>query len=305
MDWLSSRSDMSTQSAQTQAPRAWLQYGALLIVFAVVVAGGYLGFRTFATSSTPSSYNLTLFAVVAGIASFFSPCAFPLLPSYFSFHQAAGRHTEEPRKGTGNAIRYGLAAALGVTTFALILDAIIAILGTGVAQALSISGPAPSQFVRIFRGAIGVILLTLGIAQLLGWNLKPAFMDSLAFYTRPQREGQRGPAASLYLYGLGYNAAGMGCTAPILAGLIVVALASGGIASALGAFFVFAVTMGALMLVVSLLVAASEEILLTRMKAATPKIKRAASYALILVGIFNIYTAINNPLFLALLFPSP
>ena len=98
-------------------------------------------------------------------------------------------------------------------------------------------------------------MLTLGIARLLGWNLKPAFMDSLAFYTRPQREGQRGPAASLYLYGLGYNAAGMGCTAPILVGLIVVALAS-----ALGAFFMFAVTMGALMLVVSLLVAASEEL---------------------------------------------
>ena len=207
---------------------------------------------------------------------------------------------EEPRKGTGKAIRYGLAAALGVITFALILGAIIAVLGTGVAQALSISGPTPSQFVRIFRGAIGGILLTLGIAQLLGWNLKPAFMDSLAFYTRPQREGQRGPAASLYLYGLGYNAAGMGCTAPILVGLIVVALAS-----ALGAFFMFAVTMGALMLVVSLLVAASEETLLTRMKAATPKIKRAASYLLILVGAFNIYTAINSPLFLALLFPSP
>ncbi len=90
-------------------------------------------------------------------------------------------------------------------------------------------------------------------------------MDSFAFNTRPNREGERGPAASLYLYGLGYNAAGMGCTGPILAGLIVVALASGGLASALGAFLVFAVTMGALMLVVSLLVAASEETLITRM----------------------------------------
>ena len=144
--------------------------------------------------------------------------------------------------------------------------------------------------------------MTLGVGQLLGWNLKPTFVDAFAFYTRPRQVGERGPATNLYLYGLGYNAAGMGCTAPILAGLIVVALASGGIASALGAFFVFAVTMGALMLVVSLLVAASEETLLTRMKAATPKIKRAASYVLILVGIFNIYTAINLPVFLSLFF---
>jgi cytochrome c biogenesis protein CcdA len=108
----------------------------------------------------------------------------------------------------------------------------------------------------------------------------------------------------LYLYGVGYNAAGMGCTGPILAGLIVVALASGGVASAFGAFFVFALTMGTLMLVVSLLVAASEETLITRMKAATPIIKRAASYVLILVGVFNIYTAINLPVFLSMFFPS-
>ena len=295
---------MSTQSAQARVRRAWLQYGVLLIVFVVVIGAGYLGFRVFATTPTLSAANLYLFAVVAGVASFFSPCAFPLLPSYFSFYQTAGRHTEGPRRGTGKALRFGLAAALGVITFALILGLIIAVLGTGVAQTLSISGPGPSQFVRIFRGVVGIILLTLGIAQLLGWNLKPAFMDSFAFYTRPNREGERGPAASLYLYGLGYNAAGMGCTGPILAGLVVAALASGGVASALSAFLVFAVTMGALMLAVSLLVAASEETLITQMKAAAPKIKRAASYVLILVGAFNIYTAINLPVFLSLLFPS-
>ena len=281
----------------------WLQYGALIIVFAVVIVTGYLGFRTFAMTPTLSSANVYLFAIVAGVASFFSPCAFPLLPSYFSFYQTAGRRSDGPGKGAGKALKFGLAAALGVITFALILGAIIAVLGTGVAQSLSISAPEASQFVRIFRGVVGAILLTLGIGQLLGWNLKPTFVDAFAFYTRPNQAGTRGSAANLYLYGLGYNAAGMGCTGPILAGLIVVALASGGLASALGAFLVFAVTMGALMLIVSLLVAASEETLLTRMKAATPKIKRAASYVLILVGVFNIYTAINLPVFLGLLFP--
>ncbi|MFQ5942414.1 MAG: cytochrome c biogenesis CcdA family protein [Anaerolineales bacterium] len=295
---------MSAQSTQFRVPRAWVQYGGLLFVLVVVISAGYLGFRTFATTPTLSSANLYLFAVVAGVASFFSPCAFPLLPSYFSFYQTAGRQSVEPRSGTGEALRCGLAAAFGVVTFALILGAIITVLGTGVAQGLSISGPEPSQFVRGFRGVIGAILLTLGFGQLVGWNLKPRFVDAFAFYTRPKQEGKRGPAVNLYLYGLGYNAAGMGCTGPILAGLIVVALASGGLTSALGAFFVFAVTMGALMLFVSLLVAASEETLITRMKAAAPTIKRASSYVLILVGAFNIYTAINLSLFLALLFPS-
>jgi cytochrome c biogenesis protein CcdA len=179
----------------------------------------------------------------------------------------------------------------------------MAVLGTGIAQSLSISDPEPNQFVRVFRGAVGAILLALGIGQLLGWNLKPRFADAFAFYTRPGREGETRPATSLFLYGLGYNAAGMGCTGPILAGLMVAAIASGGLATALGAFIVFAFTMGSLMLIVSLLVGASEETLITRMKSATPKIKRASSYVLILVGAFNIYTAVNLPLFLDLLFP--
>lgn len=169
----------------------WLQYGALLIVFAVVIVTGYLGFRTFAMTPTLSSANVYLFAIVAGVASFFSPCAFPLLPSYFSFYQTAGRRADGPGKGAGKALKFGLAAALGVITFALILGAIIAVLGTGVAQRLSISAPEASQFVRIFRGVVGAILLTLGISQLLGWNLKPTFVDAFAFYTRPNQAGTR------------------------------------------------------------------------------------------------------------------
>ena len=148
------------------------------------------------------------------------------------------------------------------------------------------------------------MLMILGSAQLAGWSMKPAFVDALAYHTRPEREGRRKPFSSLYLYGLGYNAAGMGCTAPILAGLMVFALSTGGFASALGAFALFSVTMGALMLTVSGLVAASQRTLIARLNAATPNIKMAASILMVLVGLFNLYTAVNLGLFQRLFFPS-
>lgn len=107
----------------------------------------------------------------------------------------------------------------------------------------------------------------------------------------------------MYLYGLGYNAAGMGCTGPILAGLVVFALASGGFASALTAFFIFALTMGLLMVLISVLVGASQQTVITRFRSAAPRIKTAASVLLILVGSFNIVTALRQDLFLRLLFP--
>lgn len=294
---------MSVQSTQPSRGSAWLQYAGLVTAFVAILVGGFLVFRAFATTSDLGVFNLYALAIVAGVASFFSPCAFPLLPGYFSAYYLAGQEEHNGRSAARRGLGLGLAAALGVITFSLILGLIIAALGTSVGQSLSISGAEPSQFVRVFRGFVGVVLLTLGIGQLSGWNLKPRFVDAFTYRTRPQREGGRGPTRTLYLYGLGYSAAGIGCTGPILAGLIVFALASGGFNSALTAFGVFALTMGTLMLVISGLVAASRQTLITRLKAATPKIKSVASVLLILVGLFNIYTAFNLSLFQQVLFP--
>ena len=196
-----------------------------------------------------------------------------------------------------------MAAVLGVVTFDLLLGGGIAVFGSGLASGLSLSGPQPSQFVQIFRVAVGVLLFILGVGQLAGWNLKPNFVDAFTYRIRPEREGRRSPIQNLFFYGLGYTAAGMGCTGPILAGLIIFAVSFGGLTSALIAFAVFSLTMGALMLVISGLVAASRESLITRLKSATPKIKWGSSVLLILVGSFNVYTALNSDFFMRLLLP--
>jgi len=282
--------------------RAWVQYAGILLIFLFIILLGYAGFRSFASTDL-SGANLYLLAVVAGFASFFSPCAFPLLSSYLSFYYMAGQDETAVSPSFGRGLKLGLASAMGVMSFVLVLGLIIAILGAGAGKSLSISGSEPSQFVRGFRGVVGLVLLTLGIMQLTGRNLKPKFVDAFAYHTRPQRDGTRSAALTLYLYGLGYNAAGMGCTGPILAGLMLAALASGGFASALSAFVVFALTMGLLMLLISVLVAASRQTLITQLKAATPKIKSASSVLLILVGLFNLYTAVNLTQFVQRLFP--
>jgi cytochrome c-type biogenesis protein len=282
---------------------AYARYVALTVLLLAVIGAGYLGFRQFATAVMPQmgAFNLQALAVVAGVASFFSPCAFPLLPGYLSFYAAAGGDGRQPAR-PARALGLGLAAAAGVVTFTLILGAIIGLLGAGAGQALSISGPAPSSFVRWFRGGVGVMLIVLGVAQWRGVNLKPRLADAFAWRTRPQRETPR-PAATLYVYGLGYYAAGMGCTGPILAGLTVFAFSAGGFGAALTAFVIFSLTTGGLMLLISGLVAASHETLIGRLKASTPSIKKVSSVLLVLVGLFNIFSSLNVSLFVQLLFP--
>jgi cytochrome c biogenesis protein CcdA len=95
----------------------------------------------------------------------------------------------------------------------------------------------------------------------------------------------------------------MGCTGPILAGLTVFAFSAGGFGAALTAFVIFALTMGGLMLLVSGLVATSQETLIQRLKANTPRIKQVTSILLVLVGLFNIFSSLNVDLFVRLLFP--
>jgi cytochrome c-type biogenesis protein len=247
------------------------------------------------------AFNLLALAIFAGVASFFSPCAFPLLPSYLSFYAMSDRREHQATRPT-RALGLGLAAAAGVITFTLILGAVIGLLGASAGKALSISGPEPSQFVRWFRGGVGIVLVTFGVAQLLNVSLKPGLADKIAWQTRPDRHSQK-PAGTLYSYGLGYTAAGMGCTGPILAGLTVFAVSAGGLSAGLTTFTIFALTMGAMMLLVSGLVATSQETLVQRLKASTPRIKQVTSILLVLVGLFNIITALNVGLFVQLLFP--
>ena len=290
---------MSTQRDSTQT---WAQTVIWLALFVAMIAAGYLGFRTFDGLPDMGSVNLYLLAVVAGVASFFSPCAFPLLPGYFSFYHSASQQKEDQAE-SNNAVRMGLAAALGVVSFNLVLGAAIALLGAGIGKGLSISGPEPSVLVQIFRAVVGFVLIVLGIGQLRNWYFKPKLADVFVWRTRPEQDGQRGVARNLFYYGLGYNAAGMGCTGPILAGLIVFALSSGGFASAFTAFIVFSLTMGLLMIMISALVAASRDVLLKQMKAATSRIKQISGIILLLVGGFNLFSSINLDWFLRTLFP--
>lgn len=80
---------MNTAEARNGA--VYALYVGLTVLLLVVIALGYLGFRQFATAVMPQmgAFNLLALAVIAGVASFFSPCAFPLLPGYLSFYAAA------------------------------------------------------------------------------------------------------------------------------------------------------------------------------------------------------------------------
>ena len=279
----------------------YLRLIGIIIIFIAIIMAGYFTFIYFMRSVVPSfsSYGLIIVAIIAGISMFFNPCSFSLLPAFLTFF--ATKDELKGEKKLSKFLLYGLFASLGIITFSIILGVLIGLLGAGFGKSFALTGDAPNLSVRIFRGVIGGLLVIFGIMHFRGVSFKTGALNKLS--QGIMSPSNKGPLMGMYLYGFGYNALGIGCGGPIMAGLFVFALSVGGFSSALFAFIIFALTMVVLMLLISVLVGLSKDTLINKMKNSSLKIKRFTGIILLLVGLFLLLSSIFTKTFVGILFP--
>lgn len=132
----------------------WLRFA--LLVGAVVLAGlaGYVGYVSYPRFDLPASVGVGLLALAAGagVASFFSPCAFPLLLTLL------GRHV---RGRLGAAVGFAAAFSVGAVLFLLLLGTLIVAGGAGIAASVTFT----SGVGIVIRVVAGVVLVVLGLIQ--------------------------------------------------------------------------------------------------------------------------------------------
>lgn len=179
----------------------------LLLALGVVLAGlaGYVGYVAFPRFDLPAGVGagLLVLAAGAGVASFFSPCSFPLLVTLLT--------REGTRKGrpVRRALRVALPLAIGAVAFVLGVGALIALGGRGLAGSVTFTSDAG----RILRIAVGSLLLLLGLIQA---ELVPIsfhrFGDRIArpVLAAQARLRRRHPVGGLVIFGFGYLLAGFG-----------------------------------------------------------------------------------------------
>lgn len=97
----------------------------------------------------------------------------------------------------------------------------------------------------------------------------------------------------LFLFGIGYGAASASCTAPLFIAVILAALSAGGAANGFLIFMVYAISMGFLMVVVTLLVAVSRDILLNKIRSITRPIEVIGGFSLEIVGLYMVWYYLN------------
>jgi cytochrome c-type biogenesis protein len=219
-----------------------------------------------------SPLALSLFGLLVGTAALFSPCAFPLFPAYISWYLAL-----DERAGATSRIwrplGYGAICGLGAVVFFLLI-------GIG----LSALGGALSRYLISAKPLVALILVAVGVLILADRTLPvPAWASGGTLLTAPAR---RRPLSSLFLYGFGYGLASTGCTLPIYVGLVVFPLSSGAFTRAFTAFLSFALAMGGLMTLLTVLIASSKQTLLQHFLASTVRIRRGSGVILILIGLY-------------------
>lgn len=209
------------------------------------------------------------FAFSAGAATFFAPCAYPLLPGYVAFYLGdSDDSTTLPGRLRRAAVVGGLASVGFFVVYAILAGVVIA-LGTRVLGDIA-----------ILELVVGVLLVGLGIGMA-GGRLSP---DSLHVRLPKRRRSKSG----FFLFGIVYAVAAAGCTAPIFVAIAGVALGSGTV----GAFLLFAAYasgMALLMVILTLVVAAGRDGILDRLSGNAGRITRVAGVLLVLAGVAQVY----------------
>lgn len=137
------------------------------------------------------------FAASAGVATFFAPCAFPLLPGY------VGYYLSENDRDAG-MVAPAVAAAGGALGSLAVVTLLVVAVGRPVKTALPVLEPV-----------VGVGLIAFGLATLL--NRGPEFHVPL-----PERPAS---VTGFGVFGAVYAVAAAGCVVPLLFGVLTQALA--------------------------------------------------------------------------------
>lgn len=262
---------------------------AMLAVAAALALGGYLlGFLGFAYGvAVPQAFgrfSVVAVAAISGLAAFFSPCVFPLLPGYVTYQLGASG-----QRRLGRAAAVGLAGAAGIVLVNLAIGLLIAALG-----AATPFTPDPRQdipAVLAVRFVAGAAIVVLGLLALGGRTLGHV-VARLGGALAGSRPSSGGGLAATFAYGLTYNAAGIGCTGPILLALVLYALASG---EALLAFAVFSLTMGALMFAVTVASGLAGRAATARLATVTEPLQRLGAIILVVFGTYTMLSLSFGP----------
>jgi cytochrome c-type biogenesis protein len=213
-----------------------------------------------------------MLALAAGGLSTVNPCGFAMLPAYLSFYVGAD---EGQLPSAGSRTAQGLMTGLMVTAGFLLVFGIVGIPITYGA----------TQIVRAIPWAgitLGIILLIVGVATLAGRKISMTIAN-------PIRPDQTRQPKTMFLFGIGYGVASLGCTLPVFLAVIGASLATRGPGSALIVLAAYGAGMGIMLILFSTGAALVRDGLVRTVRKMMPYMHRITGTMLTIAGVYLTY----------------
>ena len=213
------------------------------------------------------AYYLTL-----GMVATVNPCGFAMLPAYLSYFLGLeGSDADVPRASVAQAVRVACAVAAGFL-------AVFAVAGT----AVKLTSLPVYETVPWISIVIGLALLVLGIAMLSGFEL-------VVRLPRLDRGGRERTVRSMFLFGVSYAVASIGCTLPLFLGPVAGTISNDSIVDGVLVFAVYGLGMTTVLLALTVAIALARTSLVRSLRRVQPHVGRIAGGLVALAGAYVAY----------------
>jgi cytochrome c-type biogenesis protein len=233
----------------------------------------------------PSTSYGAVFALgmILSILVYFSPCAFPVLPGFISYYLSLGAREDELiesgklKKSMPNSFVIGSLSGFGMWTFFALIGVVAILMGQAFAQSGII------HYIALF---VAILLIVLGAMMLLGvtTHLMGFVQKIVDKYSTTEADETFTPRRNMYLYGIGYAAASIDCTAAAVLPFVVFLSTLG--TTAIG-FGIGGLMVGLLVLMIAVtsLVGMGRQVMINFLRRATGTIKLVGSWMMMMAGI--------------------
>lgn len=209
------------------------------------------------------------YSFVLGVLAAVNPCGFVLLPTYLMFFLGleGSRPDESQRATLSRALRVGLATSSGFVALFLVVGTISRLFTDAIER--------NAKYASL---VIGVALVALGVAMLAGWKPRITTPNITAGRTRT--------FASMFVFGIAYAVASIGCTIGFLTSVILGSISVHGFASGIASIALYGLGMGAIVTALTVSFALARGGLLRIMRSGMRHLDRVSAVFVLVTGLY-------------------
>ena len=220
-----------------------------------------------------SFYLILVFAFIAGVISFFSPCGLALLPAFLSYNMAMVDAKQNSMEIRRRILKIGIFSALGIITFYVVLGVIFSLFGTII-----------GQYIKIVQYIVASLFVVFGFMLVKNFAFSNSLFDKLREKVHSKAVHSKG-YKGFYIFGFAYGLDIIGCLFPLIMVLILLPIIYGNFVVGIAAFIPYSIALAITLSVFAYLIIYSKKSLVSDVLKSTQKLRRWTGIGLIIGGL--------------------